>query len=279
MAGARIAALRHRAAGAAARRRVDSLEDRVALAIDRLAHPIFEPLRPWLARLGDSPTLEALNAAAEAQQLRTESGRALRFVPPSGSDPYYEIQLFESGQVQTRTGNPHDLFNALCWLAFPRTKARINALHAAEMPREGGRRGRLRDLLTIFDEGGALVVCADEALNALVREFRWKELFWEQRDRVRSAMRFVVLGHAVLEQSLAPWPGITCKVLFAHPGRDADAQAADWLARLPADASPRLLAPLPVFGYPGWLPDSDAAAFYDDTRFFRPLKGAASGAR
>ena len=203
----------------------------------------------------------------------------MRFVPPSGADPYYEIHLFETGQVQTRAGNRHDLFNALCWLAFPRTKARINALHAAEMPREGGRRGRLRDLLTIFDEGGALVLCADERLNALIREFRWKELFWEQRARVLSAMHFVVLGHAVLEQALAPWPGITCKVLFVDPARDVDAQAADWLARLPADASPRLLAPLPVFGYPGWLPGSDAEAFYDDTHFFRPLRGLADGAR
>jgi len=279
MEGARITALRHRAAGAAARWRDDSLEDRVALPIDRLAHPVFEPLRPWLARLGAAPTLPALNAAAEAQRLRTESGRALRFVPPSGTDPYYEIHLFETGQVQTRVDSLHDLFNALCWLAFPRTKARMNALHAAEMPREGGRRGRLRDLLTIFDEGGALVLCADVELNALIRECRWKELFWEQRDRVRAAMRFVVLGHAVLEQSLDPWPGITCKVLFADPSGEADAQAADWLAHLPADASPRLLAPLPVFGYPGWLPDGDAAAFYEDTRYFRPPAGAASGAR
>lgn len=203
----------------------------------------------------------------------------MRFVAPSGADPYYEIHLFETGQVQTRAGSLHDLFNALCWLAFPRTKARINALHAAEMPREGGRRGRLRDLLTIFDEGGALVACADEELNALIRECRWKALFWEQRARVRAAMRFVVFGHAVLEQALAPWPGITCKVLFVDPARDADAQAADWLARLPADASPRLLAALPIFGYPGWLAESDSAAFYDDTRFFRPLRALADGAR
>jgi hypothetical protein len=197
----------------------------------------------------------------------------VRFVPPAGSDPYYEVHLYESGQVQTRPGNRHDLFNALCWLAFPRTKARINALHAAEIPREDGRRGRLRDLLTIFDEGGALVACADDSLVALVREFRWQALFWEQRQRVREAMRFLVLGHATLEQALAPWPGITCKALFIDPARDADAQAAAWLESLPDGASPRLLAPLPVFGYPGWLPGSDRGEFYDDERFFRPPAG------
>ena len=213
-----------------------------------------------------------MNAAAAEQSLRTESGRPLRFVPPAGADPYYEVHLFESGQVHTRPENRHDLFNALCWLAFPRTKARINAMHAAQMPREGGRRGRLRDLLTLFDEGGALVACADEELNSLLRECRWKELLWDQRDRVRAVMRFVVLGHAVLEQAAAPWPGITCKALFVNPHGDLDGQAAAWLAQLPADATPRLLAPLPVFGYPGWLPDGEQAAFYDDERWFRTLR-------
>jgi hypothetical protein len=198
----------------------------------------------------------------------------VRFVPPAGSDPYYEVQLFETGLVQTRTGNRHDYFNALCWLAFPLTKARINALHAATIPREGGRRGRLRDLLTILDEGGALVACADESLKALIRQFRWRELFWEQRDRLLEAARFVVLGHATLEQALAPWPGITCKALFVDPAGDLDAQAAAWLSALPADASPRLLAPLPVFGFPGWAPEGEKPGFYDDARFFRPRAGA-----
>jgi hypothetical protein len=210
-----------------------------------------------------------LNAAAEEQSLRTESGRELRFVPPSGAGPYYEVHLFESGEVQTRPDNRHDLFNALCWLAFPGTKARINAMHAAEIPREGGRRGRLRDLLTIFDEGGALVACADEELNSMLREFRWSELFWDSRERVRTAMRFVVLGHAVLEQALDPRPGITCKAVFVDPALDADLQAAAWLTQLPADATPRLLAPLPVFGYPGWLAEGGQAEFYDDERWFR----------
>ncbi|HEX5091095.1 MAG TPA: DUF3025 domain-containing protein [Burkholderiales bacterium] len=197
----------------------------------------------------------------------------MRFVPPGPSDPYYEVHLYETGRVQSRPESRHDLFNALCWLAFPRTKARINALHAAAIPREGGRRGRLRDLLTILDEGGVLVACADEALNALLRNFQWKALFWQERARVQRAMRFVVLGHATLEQALEPRPGITCKALFVDPGLDPDAQAADWLARLPADASPRLLPPVPVFGYPGWLPASASAALYEDERFFRPAPG------
>jgi len=165
-------------------------------------------------------------------------------VPPSTSAQPYEIRVFESGRIETRPDNLHDWFNALCWLAFPRTKAKMNALHAAEIPREGGRRGRLRDLLTILDEGGAVVLCSDQELNGLVRAFSWKELFWEPR------------------------PGITCKVVFGPSGADADGIAAQWLARAPASASPRDLAPLPVFGFPGWSERQDAR-FYEDPRYFR----------
>ena len=241
-----------------------------------LAHPIFDPIREWLDRIGGSPSLSLLNSFSEEKNLSTESGKAVRFVPPASSDPYYEVHVFETGQVQTRPDNRHDLFNALAWLAFPITKARINAMHAAEIPREqqsnGGRRGRVRDMLTIFDEGGAIVACTGDVAE-LVRETRWAELFMQRhRD-----LRIVVLGHAVLEQALAPHPGITCKVIFADPSRDLDAQAADWLAT--TGKSPRDMPPLPVFGYPGWFPGSGEAGFYADERHFRPLHRANARAR
>lgn len=222
-------------------------------------------MRPWL---GSERSLAALNRAAAARGLHTESGQQVQFVPPAGRRSAYELRVHQTGEIETRPESLHDWFNALCWLAFPRTKARINAMHAAEMPREGGRRGRLRDLLTIFDEGGAIVVCADEELNRLVRELRWKELFWSERERVRRSMRFLVLGHAVLEQALKPWPGITCKALFARPDEDADQAAAAWLAGRSRGASPRDLAPLPLFGYPGWAAN-ERPEFYDDERYFR----------
>jgi hypothetical protein len=196
----------------------------------------------------------------------------VQFVPPGTADPYYEVHLYETGHVQTRPDNLHDLFNALAWLTFPRTKALINALHAEEIAREGGRRGRRRDLVTLLDEGGAIVQCDDPRLIALVRGFRWKELFWDQRARTQQGMRFRVLGHATLEQALKPWPGIACKAIFVPRYEEADAAAHAWLAALPADANPHALAPLPVFGYPGWLPDNGRPEFYDDQRYFRPFR-------
>jgi hypothetical protein len=180
--------------------------------------------------------------------------------------------VYESGRVATRAGNLHDWFNALAWLAFPRTKARINAMHAHAIAQEGARRGRLRDLLTLLDEGGALVACDDAALNAMLRAHEWKALFWDERPRVLASMRLLVLGHAVLEKALDPWPGITCKAIFVPGAGDADAHAAGWLRQLPPAATPRELAALPIFGYPQWLPESANAAFYEDARFFRGAK-------
>jgi len=195
-------------------------------------------------------------------------------VPPGARDTTYELRVFESGHVETRPDSLHDFFNALAWLAFPRTKARVNAMHAAEIPREAGRRGRLRDLLTLFDEGGAIVQCDDADLVALLRSSCWKDLFWENREKVRGAMRIVVLGHAVLEKALEPWPGITCKAIVAPAGADPDEQARTWLAQLEPGATPASLAPLPIFGLPGWFA-GQSPELYDDTRYFRPAYGKA----
>lgn len=223
-------------------------------------------MRPWL---GGERSLANLNRLAEETKLQTENGKPVRFVPPGAKDAYYELKVYRTGEVETRPDNLHDFFNALAWLAFPRAKARLNALHAAEIPREAGRRGRLRDLLTIFDEGGAILLCDQRDLLSLLETMQWKELFWTQRDRVRREMRIVVFGHAVMEQALKPWPGITCKAIVVAADAEPDVAVHAWLGALQPGASPRDLAPLPIFGFPGWAPQD--AAFYEDTRYFRPL--------
>ena len=256
------------------------------------SNPIFDPVRPALTRLAQEsgwPDVQRLNLLARelGAEPRTVSGIPVRFAHPRPDDMNYELRVHASGEVSTRPCNWHDLFNALAWISFPRTKAALNARHAAQIPLEGGPRGPLRDLLTIFDEGGAIVACRDAALAGLIREFRWRELFWERRAEVLKALRFVVVGHAVLEQARQPWPGITCKALFV-PVDEAclrlprepllarlDQQAAAWFEAAGSTSTPRTLAPLPVFGYPGWFPGNDSESFYADTRFFRPLRRSA----
>lgn len=257
------------------------------LSAQALSHPAFDPLRPWLQRLGERRDCTALNALAEgaATAAVTLSGHPVRFGEPgSGADGRYEERVFDTGLVETRAGNLHDLFNALVWIAFPRTKAMINARHVARLRAEGTRRGPLRDLLTLVDEGGVIVACDADAcaeIEALIREFRWQTLFWERRTSLLRDCRFVLTGHNAYEKSLAPYAGITCKSLFVPTPREKleapslelvawlDARAAEWIAALAEDAAPRQMAPLPVFGYPGWLPDSADPRFYADRRWFR----------
>jgi len=250
-------------------------------------HPIYDPVRGPLEQLAlddhwpDAARLNALGATI-GRTPQTASGHPIRFVPPPPDAENYELRVHASGEVATRPDDWHDLFNALAWFAFPQTKATLNAIHAREIPGEADRRGPTRDLLTIFDEGGAVVACADPDLIDLIRAFRWKALFWTERARVAASMRVVVFGHAVLEKALSPWPGIICKVLLVPVSRalltapvtqlvDAlDDTAAAWFNAHARTSSPRDLAPFPVFGYPGWSEDSARAEFYADTRYFRP---------
>jgi hypothetical protein len=256
------------------------VESRLSIAAlaGRLSHPIFDPLRGCLERftgpdceVSAGGMLETLNALSAERDIRTESGKPLRFVPPDAGSGCYEQRLFESGLAATRSENLHDFFNALVWLSFPMTKARINAMHAERLPYERGQRGSLRDLLTIFDEGGAILTCSDPGLSEALHEHRWKDLLWTRRDRLRAALAVSVIGHAVLEKALEPFPAITCKVIVLPEGSDPDAGAAAWLTRRTASDSPRALAAFPVFGMPGWLPETAEAGFYDDRRWFRPL--------
>ena len=235
------------------------------------------------------------SAACEAA-----AARALAFVPPAAGPGaaarHYEERIFRTGEVATRPGSWHDLFNALAWLAFPRTKAVLNRLHHDELARrgDGPARGTARDVATLFDEGGLVVACSSPELGRLLHEFRWKRLFWERRAEVARSMRFLVFGHAILEHSLAPFKGVTAKALVLDVPEESlddaalvgslDARAAEHFARTEALASTQSLQPLPVLGIPGWTPESEDPAFYDDTAVFRPGraprtgKGARSGA-
>jgi len=255
-----------------------------------IASPMFASIRSLVAALPETgfPALDALNAIAADRRIATGGGAALRFVAagthPGATDRSYEERVFETGAVPTRDASWHDLFNALIWLAFPRTKATLNRRHCEELRERRGdpRRGTARDVLTLFDEGGVLVACADPSLGRLLRDFRWKELFWQRRSDVQQRMRFHVFGHAILETARAPFRGITAKALILDTGDDTlegpidalnsvlDARAAEYFAAPDALVSTRSLAPLPILGIPGWTPDNDDPAYYDDVGQFRP---------
>jgi hypothetical protein len=144
----------------------------------------------------------------------------------------YEARIDATGEVPTRVegrGARHDLYNALAWLAWPRTKGRLNALHALGLATHaGGGRGGLRDALTLVDENAAAWVGLDASLEAALRAFDWPRLFVRERARLRASVAVHVLGHALLEKLDAPFKAVT-----AHA----------WPLRLPVDARSRRSTP------------------------------------
>lgn len=245
-----------------------------------LEHPAFAPYRSLAAALHldrGMAGLELLNACAERLGVVNGAGLPLRFVAPQGrlSARAYEADALASGCVATRPDNLHDLLNALVWLRFPRFKAALNVRHAAAMREEAGpERGRQRDALTVLDESGVWVLSAEAGLADALSRRQWERLFWDRRDAVERVMRFIVVGHALLEKVLAPYPAMTGKCLLLSPGTlDADAAESAAVDALSTLESPRQLPPLPILGIPGW-DDNASPAYYRNREIFRPLPAA-----
>ncbi len=257
-----------------------------------MAHARLQPLPPWAQSLRWDwpwqahlqPFAQAVTAglacgasvaevANQAAQLLPPSRRpTMEFVPQAclTEGQAYEAFIFERRQCPTRD-NLHDLFNALTWLALPQTKARLNALQAAQINRHGvgAHRGPLRDALTLFDENGA-VLWAPAPLKSALQARHWQRLFIDLRP-LWSQAHLLVFGHALQEKLQQPRKAITAHVYLPR----GEGSAAQFDALLAAEIEEHIWAekpycPLPILGVPGWYLPNENISFYDDARVFRP---------
>lgn len=274
--------------------------------------PVVDWAQPWLspvrgAGLALVASLAQAEVASSALNAEVSAGPSVadalnasplvcpapcpvHFVPQHSLPPgeAYEAFIRRTGQVPTRD-NLHDLFNGLVWQRFPRAKARLNVLQAAEIARQGvgAVRGPVRDAITVFDENGALLLAPPVLWRALLAR-DWHALFVAHRPLWATAT-LVLFGHALMEQLVEPRKNITAHVLieqFASDIDDCDSAgqgvgAPDGLAALDTALatrlSPELLAgkpftPLPVLGVPGWWPANADPGFYADASVFRPKR-------
>jgi hypothetical protein len=197
----------------------------------------------------------------------------VHFVPQDQLPPSiaYEEFIFKTKQVPTRH-NAHDFFNGLCWLRFPQTKLRLNALQAHTIEQQGiqSHRGPLRDALTLFDENGALLFAPQELWKAL-HDKNWHGMFLDHR-AAWADTQLIVFGHAALEKLIKPYKGITVHLLNTPlPSRMADAEVDSWLCQhLQAEwLQTKPFIPLPVMGVPAWSADNENPLFYEDKSVFR----------
>lgn len=228
---------------------------------------------PWRAD-GEPIALEIASGIPLHDALNAQGSAPVRFVPqndmPAGEP--YERYIFDSRQVPVRAGL-HDFFNGLVWRAFPQTKTLLNRLQAEAIARDGvgGRRGPVRDAITVFDENGAILAAPDALWEALVAR-EWRRLFIELRPLWREA-RLLVFGHALLEQLFQARKGLTAHVFCERPSSFPSEPDA-WLhGRItPGTLAAKPFTPLPLLGVPGWWAGNEDFSFYDDPQVFRPRR-------
>ena len=152
-----------------------------------LGHPLFEIFEPLAGRLRsrDFPTHADLTALAEGERNRRAPDlEPLRFSPhtkkPRRSkrtkivlDELYDGSIVLKREVPCLERSYHDLFNALIFSAFLRSKRHLHQRQFAALAdwigtgsQLPGKRTRQQDALTIFDEGGVILIMAEPFLSA-----------------------------------------------------------------------------------------------------------------
>jgi len=192
----------------------------------------------------------------------------------------YEPRVYLKKELQTRTENWHDFFNAMVWMSFPETKKTLNSLHfkAASNRDVGTNRSTLENRITQFDECGAIIISNNKILLELIQKHQWKELFLEHKESFENDIKCVVFGHAIFEKALAPYIGMTChcilvedKKLLKDIQEYSYANLDQYLARLwkheIATSTPRFNA-FPILGIPDYWSDQ-STKFYSNENYFR----------
>ncbi len=260
--------------------------------------PMFDPLRHLAAYFEDFqewPALDDYQRVLDAWPLpiHTHAGKPLKIAAQAGRpdvfEQHYAPRIYMTGEIQTRTENWHDFFQYLSWFMFPKTKAVINSIHlpfAKQRLEQGGeslgKRSPVENMLSLFDEGGAVLVASDASLLELVKAFQWKELFWQRRAELANTFKCVPFGHAVYEKGLAPYIGMTANCILLEADADFfngnnDSQLAwidEQLATIFSEGTlltkPRDLSPFPILGMPEWDPANSEEVYYDNVNYFRP---------
>ncbi|BBN81502.1 hypothetical protein PA25_14870 [Pseudoalteromonas sp. A25] len=233
----------------------------------------------------DWPSFDWLNGLVETQN---HQAKAIQFVSDAqlqDETRYYEQIIYETGQVPTREQNWHDLFGAMIWSLFPKTKSLLNKRHIDEINLHGlKQRSKHRNALTLFDECGVIVAMTDEQISAQLKAHQWREVFVNNRDRWELDIKPFIFGHANYEMLTQPFIGLTGKALcvvveanFFKLDLNAQYRTLDTLLVQMIDLHGVLddnsaLSPLPLLGVPTWCDDNKNPEYYNNTDYFRPKR-------
>jgi len=205
---------------------------------------------------------------------KNSNNKALSFIEQNEIMPYldfgYEQRIFQHGFIATRNNNWHDFFNAMVWRSFAKTKSAINAIHYQESQNQQSTiRSRKRDLLTLFDESGVIVIANNVILEA-IKNHDWQRVFVENKAAwLNGEIQIITFGHALYEKYLNPYIGLTAHALFLDKSYDdLDNILGNGILNGQILNYKSELSPLPLLGIPEWHHNQDAA-FYANIHYFR----------
>ena len=212
-------------------------------------------------------------------------GAIPRFIPPPAralSAIDFERRVVEHNELIIRPNSLHDLLNALVWLTFPKTKRAISEAHVAlGVNPDGKTRPRRRDVLTLFDESGLIILSENDTLRSMNQQHQWRELFVTHRSDFIQQTRPILFGHGAMEQIGNQLPqvhrGLTVKALWLPlPTSTTLPELDDYLAKRTVSGESlgeqERSTPMPVLGLPAWFAENELPACYDDETVFRPTR-------
>ena len=229
-----------------------------------------------------TPALTPTLSRAAGEGACVPAAASIKFISPptrtlSAID--FERHVVEHGEVIVRPGNLHDEMNALVWRAFPKTKFTISKTHVALGETSDGKtRPRRRDVLTLFDEAGLIMLSERDDLREMNEQHQWRTLFVDHRAAFVAQAKPILFGHGAMEQLVTkPHRGLTVKVLWLPlPIASTFEAIDDYLAqRIEQDellSANERRVPLPLLGIPSWFPENEDPRCYDDTETFRPRR-------
>jgi len=218
-----------------------------------------------------------------------KNGKNISFVTQNSSHDNmiinYESEIYLTGNVPTRLNSWHDFFQVLVWRTFPKSKSTLNHLHyqasCNRSTSHNRNRSPIENHITLFDECGAILVSSNPSLLELIKNFRWKTLFLENRPAFEKEISAYVFGHAMLEKAINPYIGMTTNSILVEV--ENDFFRLDYSAQLSTideliteyfdsikDNKPEKFHPIPILGIPSWFDKNENPEFYNNLTYFRP---------
>lgn len=234
-------------------------------ATARAEFRLLEKAAARLGELGDFPPVALLDRALCGPRIVNARGLRLRIVVdapkpkrrrgargPIDRTMLYDGRIHERAELPTRERSWHDLFGALQWATFPRSKARINARQWAALERwipEGATKlpsARLReqDALAMLDEGGLVLLATDAVYEAVEQASREADLESLAAAVRRAEAVAAPFGHALCEHLVASHAPVRAMSVVLRAGGALPTDVAGLAELIDAQLAARLADPV-----------------------------------